>query len=101
MAESEFRWTQDAWGSDTEATERRASTRNERLAWFGVLTVAVVAFELTTDPALSVALGCMKFGWDEIRGALCSSAAEVAGVLRARGWTGVARPCSLSCRVAA
>jgi hypothetical protein len=43
----------------------------------------------------------VRFGWEEIRGASCTSAAEVAAVLKARGWTGVPRPCSLSCRVAA
>jgi hypothetical protein len=41
----------------------------------------------------------IRFGWDEVRGAPCASAAEVAAVLRARGWTGTARPCSLYCGV--
>jgi hypothetical protein len=67
MAESEFVWTQDTWGPDAEAPGRRASSRNEKLAWFGVIAVVVVAFELTADPALSTGLGCLKFGWDEIR----------------------------------
>jgi hypothetical protein len=42
----------------------------------------------------------LRFGWEEIRGGSCASAAEVAEVLMARGWSGVPRPCSLSCRVA-
>ncbi len=46
---------------------RGVSSRNEKLAWFGVIALAVVAFEATADPALSTALGCLKFGWNEVR----------------------------------
>ncbi|HEY1622302.1 MAG TPA: hypothetical protein VGG16_00745 [Streptosporangiaceae bacterium] len=49
--------------------------------------------------ATAVGQQTVRFGWDEIRGASCASAAEVAATLRERGWTGVPRPCSLSCRV--
>jgi hypothetical protein len=42
----------------------------------------------------------VRFEWKDVHGAPCKSAAEVAAVLRARGWTGDPRPCSLSCGVA-
>ncbi len=67
MAEAEFRWTQDSWGPEDETVAPRASSRNEKLAWFGVIALAVVAFEVTADPALTTVLGCLKFGWEEVR----------------------------------
>lgn len=67
MPEPDFSWTQDQWDIGEEAVERRASARNNKLAWFGVIAVAVVVFELTADAALSTAIGCLKFGWEEVR----------------------------------
>jgi hypothetical protein len=37
-----------------------------RLAWLFVGLLALVVFELTADPALTVVVGCIKFGWDEL-----------------------------------
>ncbi len=67
MDEADFQWTQDSWDRETEVRERRVSARNSKLAWFGVIALAVLAFEVTADPGLTVALGCLKFGWDEFR----------------------------------
>jgi hypothetical protein len=67
MPEAEFRWTQDDWGTQEEATALQESRRNNRLAWFAVITLAFVVFELTANAMLSMALGCLKFGWDQYR----------------------------------
>ena len=67
MSQAEFQWTQDSWGTEDEAVVPRVSSRNEKLAWFGVIALAVVVFEVTADPALTTALGCLKFGWEEVR----------------------------------
>ena len=40
---------------------------SSRLAWPLVLVVGFLLFELTADPALGILLGCLKFGWDELR----------------------------------
>jgi hypothetical protein len=37
-----------------------------RLAWLLVGLLALVVFEVTADPALTVVVGCIKFGWDEL-----------------------------------
>lgn len=35
----------------------------------------------------------LAYGWAEVAGSPCTTAAEVAAVLRARGWTGTPHPC--------
>lgn len=40
---------------------------SSRLAWPLVLVVGFLLFEFTADPALGILLGCLKFGWDELR----------------------------------
>ena len=35
-------------------------------AWLVLGLVALVVFDLTANPALAVAIGCLKFGWDEL-----------------------------------
>jgi len=41
----------------------------------------------------------LRFGWDDVRGHSCTTAIEVAQVLRIRGWKGTPKPCSLYCQV--
>lgn len=41
----------------------------------------------------------LRYGWNDVRWNPCSTAREVASVLRARGWTGRAQPCSAWCAV--
>jgi hypothetical protein len=67
MTQAKFQWTQDSWGPEDGSVAPRASSRNEKLAWFGVIALAVVAFEVTADPAVTTILGCLKFGWEEVR----------------------------------
>lgn len=52
----------DGWEQSHNATRRR-----NRLVWLLSLAAAVVCFELTANPALSVALGCLKFGWHDFQ----------------------------------
>lgn len=39
----------------------------------------------------------LRYGWQDVRERPCAVALEVATVLRARGWTGVPKPCGPSC----
>jgi hypothetical protein len=41
--------------------------RPNRLAWPGFIALSCVIFELTANPSLALALGCVKFGWDDFR----------------------------------
>jgi hypothetical protein len=41
----------------------------------------------------------LRYGWAQVRWAPCATAAEVARVLRRRGWRGRPRPCSPGCPV--
>ncbi len=41
-----------------------APARRRGLAWLVMALVVLLIFELTADPALAVAVGCLKFGWD-------------------------------------
>lgn len=41
----------------------------------------------------------LRYGWAQVRWAPCATAAEVAEVLRGRGWEGPPRPCSPGCVV--
>ena len=41
----------------------------------------------------------LRYGWRAVVGAPCETAAEIASVLRRRGWTGHARPCGPTCAV--
>ena len=34
--------------------------------WFFLAAAGFIIFELTSDPALTVVVGCVKFGWDEL-----------------------------------
>jgi hypothetical protein len=42
-------------------------SHGNRWAWLFVVAVAFLIFELTANAALSVLVGCLKFGWDELR----------------------------------
>jgi len=42
--------------------------------------------------------GTLRYTWAEVVGDPCAVAREIAAVLRGRGWTGTARPCSPRCR---
>lgn len=39
----------------------------------------------------------LRYGWAQVKGEACATAAEVAAVLRLRGWDGRPRPCSPGC----
>jgi Transcriptional regulator, AbiEi antitoxin len=41
----------------------------------------------------------LRYGWTQVKWHACATAAEVASVLRRRGWDGQPRPCSPGCRV--
>jgi len=41
----------------------------------------------------------LRYGWSQVKWQPCETAAEVASVLRRRGWDGRARPCSPGCPV--
>lgn len=43
----------------------------------------------------------LRYGWREVAGDPCRVAAELAAVLRSRGWTGEPAPCSPACPIAA
>jgi hypothetical protein len=51
---------------DEERSER-ADHRRNRLAWLVVAGLGMLVFEWTANPSLTVLLGCVKFGWDELR----------------------------------
>ncbi|SHN47099.1 hypothetical protein SAMN05443668_12055 [Cryptosporangium aurantiacum] len=42
----------------------------------------------------------LRYGWADVRHRPCAVAAEVAAVLRTRGWRGSPKPCGPGCRVA-
>ena len=56
-------WWEDAPKPDGRGAERRVN----RLTWLVVAALAFLAFELTANPALALALGCLKFGWNDFR----------------------------------
>jgi hypothetical protein len=41
----------------------------------------------------------IRYGWQDVDGNPCESAAEVGTILKTRGWTGTPRPCSPTCPV--
>jgi very-short-patch-repair endonuclease len=51
--------------------------------------------------AAATGLQTVRLEWPDVHGQACASAAEIAAILQQRGWTGKARPCSLTCRVSA
>jgi hypothetical protein len=42
--------------------------------------------------------GTLRYGWPDVTENRCSTAAEIAAVLRRQGWTGRLRPCGPGCR---
>jgi len=67
LSDAGIRWTQDFWEQDGTDHGRGVLSRNNRLAWIAIIVLAVITFELTANPVLSTALGCLKFGWGELR----------------------------------
>jgi hypothetical protein len=51
------------------------------------------------NAAAAKGMQSLRYGWSHIRWHACETAAEVAEVLRQRGWKGRPRPCSLTCPV--
>ncbi len=45
---------------------RGTSSRRGRLTWLLMGLFALLVFDLTANPVLAVAVGCIKFGWDEL-----------------------------------
>jgi len=41
----------------------------------------------------------LRYRWSHVVGSPCATAAQVAGALRARGWSGSARPCGPGCAI--
>ena len=39
----------------------------------------------------------LRYGWPDVTEHRCQTAAQIAEVLRRRGWTGTLRPCSPTC----
>lgn len=63
-------------------------------------TGAAVSKDRARDRAAAVAgQQSMRFGWTEVAYQACASAAEVAGVLRIRGWGGHPHACGVGCEV--
>jgi hypothetical protein len=42
----------------------------------------------------------LRYGWPDVTGNRCQTAAQIAQILRAHGWTGTLRPCSPTCTAA-
>jgi hypothetical protein len=42
----------------------------------------------------------LRYGWPDVTGNRCQTAAQIGQILRARGWTGTLRPCSPTCTAA-
>jgi len=55
------------WSARPGAVTGAAGRRRNRATWLVVSALGFLVFELTADPALAVALGCVKVGWDEFR----------------------------------
>lgn len=47
-----------------ERETREGPVRRQGLTWLVLALVTLLVFELTADPALAVAAGCLKFGWE-------------------------------------
>ncbi len=59
----------EQWGLFHATETDAAARRRNRLAWLAVIAIGVIVFELTASPVLTVLVGCLKYGWDELRGA--------------------------------
>jgi hypothetical protein len=55
-----------AWAEPTAPDPTDRPARHRHPAWLVPGLLALIVFELTTDPALTVAVGCLKFGWDAL-----------------------------------
>ena len=53
-----------------DTTEPSPSRWRSSLAWGTLLIVALLAFEVTANPAVGVAVACLKFGWEDWLSAL-------------------------------
>jgi Transcriptional regulator, AbiEi antitoxin len=63
-------------------------------------TGTAVSKDRARDRAAAVAgQQSMRFGWQEVAYQACAAAAEVAGVLRLRGWAGRPLPCGPGCAI--
>ena len=51
------------------------------------------------NAAAAAGMQSLRYGWVEVKREACATAAEVAKVLRLRGWEGGPRPCSPGCAV--
>jgi hypothetical protein len=49
--------------------------------------------------AATTGLQTVRLEWPDVHSQACASAADIAAILQRRGWTGKARPCSLTCQV--
>jgi len=53
---------------------------------------------MARDNAVVVAGGRpLRYGWRDVVGRACATAAQLAGVLRVAGWAGSPRPCGPGC----
>jgi len=51
------------------------------------------------NAATATGINTLRYGWTDITQRPCEVAAEVAAVLRLRGWTGMPRPCGPTCPI--
>jgi hypothetical protein len=54
---------------------------------------------ITVPAAAADGKHSLRYGWPQVKWQPCETAAEVARVLRRRGWSGQPRPCSPGCPV--
>jgi hypothetical protein len=47
--------------------------------------------------AAATGLTILRYGWAEVTGRPCATAAEIGAALRSRGWEGALRPCGTQC----
>jgi hypothetical protein len=51
------------------------------------------------NAAAAAGLTILRYGWAEVNGRPCVTAAEIGTALQHRGWPGVVRPCSRTCQL--
>jgi hypothetical protein len=89
-------------------TDERVRYRDVRYETFGTVVeldgreahpVDQAFRDLRRDNAVAAAGGqVLRYGWRDVAGRACLTAAQVGAVLANRGWTGRPRPCGPTCR---
>ncbi|GAB4067041.1 hypothetical protein GCM10028777_21820 [Angustibacter speluncae] len=98
--EAQVRERLDGWWIRADARCRVAPVRAEldgRLAHPGGRTAADTWRD--NEVVIGTTEITLRYRWEHVAGAPCSTAAQVVRALRSRGWTGRARPCRPGCPV--